>query len=110
MNDAFWRDLVSTIADAVIEQLTPLLRSMAAPQAGEPDLDPALLNWRQVSQRLGGLSESSVRALWTSGELPSVTVGALRFTRAADLAAYVDSLQPSLPGEERRLSVVRNAA
>lgn len=104
--------LVDELADAVAERLIPALRALVKPTPAQPEpaLEPMLLSWEQISQRLGGISETGVRALWKSGDLPSVTVGRLRFTRAADLAAYVANLVPDLPEAKASLTVVRDAA
>lgn len=105
------RELCQAISTAIVEQVTPELRRAVAAPSIEPASEPDLLNWRQVAERLGDMSESSVRALWTSGALLSVKVNGLRFTRSADLRAYVEALEPSLPnGEKPQLSVVRDAA
>lgn len=104
-------ELLQLVAAEIVAQVTPELRAAVARPVEEPRTEPLLLDRVQVGERLGGLSETTVRGLWRSGELPSVKINGLRFTRTADLEAYVAGLTPSLPGGERsQLSLVRDAA
>lgn len=105
-------ELLREVAAAIVEQITPELRAAVDRPAAIYKPDPLTLDVHQVGERLGGLSETTVRKLWKTGELRSVLIGGLRFTRAGDLEAYVAGLQPSIPGASERpaLSVVRDAA
>lgn len=50
-------------------------------------------DWKKLSDRLGGISRSTVFALWKSGELGSVTIGKRRFSTDNQLAEYVARLE-----------------
>lgn len=103
-------ELLTALASEIADRIKPELRAVASRPAAEAVVEPLTLTYDQVGERLN-LSETSVRKLWKTGELPSVLIGGLRFTRTADLAAYVAALTPSLPGEERTaLALVRDAA
>lgn len=106
------QEIGAALSDAIVAHVTPELRAaVALTELPAPESEPLLLTWRQISKRLGNISESSIRAMWASGELPSVKVNGLRFTRSADLREYVAGLCPSLPGGEMpQLSVVPDAA
>ena len=114
MNTDPLRDLLKQLAAMIVEQITPELLA-ALPAA--PSSDPMMLDAGQVADRLS-ISVSAVRALWKAGDLISVKQGGLRFTRHADLVAYVAALEPSRPGDEPApvatqrlaLAVVRDAA
>lgn len=55
---------------------------------------PELLTYGQVAAQLG-VSESKVKRLTYSGDLPAVNVGVgSRRVRRDDLAAYIDALAP----------------
>ena len=104
------RAMFAELAAEIVEQITPELQAARVQPVIHADAEPLLLDWKQTSQRLGGLGETGVRSLWASGELPSVTIGRLRFTRAVDLREYVAALEPTRPGVEKpALSVVRAA-
>jgi excisionase family DNA binding protein len=81
--------LVREIAADAAEQIKAELETVLA------DLRrralPLMLDVEQLMEQLG-LSETTVRGLWKSGELPSVKIGGLRFTRREDLLAYVAGL------------------
>lgn len=102
--------LVRELAAEIAAHITPDLRAAAVRSPAEAKVEPLLLDYAQVGERLGGLSESTVRKMWTSGDLPSVKVNGLRFTRTADLVAYVAALEPSTPSDDRSLELVRDAA
>ena len=107
------KSLIREIAVEIVEQITPELRAAVARPVvvGPSELEPLLLNWEQVSQRLGGMSETKVRELWKREVLPSVKIDGLRFTHRDDLAAYVDSLRGAPIGHRSGvLAVVRGAA
>lgn len=53
---------------------------------------PALLDVRQVAERLG-ISPSTVRRLWDAGDLPAVKVRRRRLWAATEVDAYVRRLQ-----------------
>ncbi|GAS98868.1 uncharacterized protein RMCC_5833 [Mycolicibacterium canariasense] len=56
-------------------------------------MSAALCNWQATAERLGGLSRTTVFALWKSGELGSVTIGSRRFSTDAQIDAYINALQ-----------------
>lgn len=50
-------------------------------------------DWKGVSTRLGGVSRSTVFALWKSGHLASVTIGKRRFSTDRQLDEYIERLE-----------------
>lgn len=52
-----------------------------------------LHNWQATAERLGGLSRTTVFALWKSGALGSVTIGSRRFSSDAQIDEYINALQ-----------------
>lgn len=50
-------------------------------------------DWKNVSGHLGGVSRSTVFALWKSGQLASVTIGSRRFSTDRQIAEYVQRLE-----------------
>jgi excisionase family DNA binding protein len=112
MNSDVLRELLRGLAAQIVEQITPELR--AAVQVTERP-DSLMLDVDQVAHRLN-LSPSKVRAMWTSGDLPSVKVGGLRRTRRVDLEEYVVGLpldkpdRPDKASETTVLALVREAA
>lgn len=49
--------------------------------------------WEKVSEQLGGISRSTVFALWSSGALASVKIGKRRFSTDRQIAEYIDRLE-----------------
>lgn len=56
-------------------------------------MSAGLHNWRETAERLGGISRTTVFALWKSGELASVTIGSRRFSSDEQIADYIAGLQ-----------------
>ena len=50
-------------------------------------------DWKATAEKLGGVGRSTVFKLWTSGELPSVRIGKLRFSTDKQLADYIARLE-----------------
>lgn len=50
-------------------------------------------DWQRVSKQLGGISRTTVFALWKSGRLASVKIGKRRFSTDNQLAEYVARLE-----------------
>lgn len=51
-------------------------------------------SWQETSAKLGGISRSTVFALWASGELGSVRVGKKRrFSTDKQIAEYIAKLE-----------------
>ncbi|WP_175399977.1 hypothetical protein [Tsukamurella pseudospumae] len=50
-------------------------------------------DWKGVSGQLGGVSRSTVFALWKTGELASVTIRSRRFSTDKQIADYVARLE-----------------
>lgn len=46
-----------------------------------------------VQRALGGVSRSTVRRLWRSGQLKSVQIGSRRFSTDAQIDAYISQLE-----------------
>ena len=55
-------------------------------------------DWKATSVRLGGICRTKVFALWASGELGSVTIGARRFSTDRQIADYIARLEQAAPG------------
>lgn len=79
--------LLDSIADEIARRVLPLL--IASIPVPRPDL-PLMLDADRLAVELC-ISETSVRALWSSRDLPSVKIGGLRRTPRADLFAYIAS-------------------
>lgn len=56
-------------------------------------MSAALHDWRSTAARLGGISRTTVFALWKSGALASVTIGSRRFSSDEQIADYIAGLQ-----------------
>ncbi|GAS98199.1 uncharacterized protein RMCC_5164 [Mycolicibacterium canariasense] len=52
-----------------------------------------LHNWSETATRLGGLSRTTVFALWKAGELGSVTIGSRRFSSDQQIRTYIARLE-----------------
>lgn len=50
-------------------------------------------DWKATADKLGGVSRSTVFALWKSGELPSVTVRSRRFSTDRQIGDYIARLE-----------------
>lgn len=50
-------------------------------------------DWEKVSKRLGGISRSTVFALWASGQLASVKIGKRRFSTDKQIDEYIAKLE-----------------
>lgn len=50
-------------------------------------------DWKATGARLGGVSRSTVFALWLSGELGSVKVGKRRFSTDRQIEQYIERLE-----------------
>ncbi len=50
-------------------------------------------DWKAVSGKLGGLSRTTVFALWQSGEMPSVKIGKRRFSTDKQIRDYIEKLE-----------------
>lgn len=50
-------------------------------------------DWEATSLRLGGISRSTVFALWASKELGSVKIGKLRFSTDRQIEEYIERLE-----------------
>ena len=50
-------------------------------------------DWQGVSSRLGGISRSTIFALWASGALASVTIGKRRFSTDKQIEEYIERLE-----------------
>lgn len=55
-------------------------------------------NWQATADRLGGISRTSVYALWRSGALQSVKIGHLRFSTDKQIDMYVARLESEAAG------------
>lgn len=56
-------------------------------------MSESLHNWEATAARLGGLSRTTVFALWRSGELGSVTIGSRRFSSDEQIAQFISVLE-----------------
>jgi hypothetical protein len=52
-----------------------------------------LNDWENTSLKLGGIYRSRIFQLWASGELPSITIGRLRFSTDQQIASYIECLE-----------------
>lgn len=50
-------------------------------------------DWEATASKLGGISRSTVFALWASGELASVKIGKLRFSTDRQITEYIERLE-----------------
>lgn len=50
-------------------------------------------DWEKVSDKLGGISRSTVFALWSSGALASVKIGKRRFSTDRQIDEYIQRLE-----------------
>lgn len=50
-------------------------------------------NWQATGAKLGGISRSKVFELWASGALPSVQIGARRFSTDRQISEYIAKLE-----------------
>jgi len=84
--------LTGVVADLAREHQLVLARAELDRAAAPSRRKGLLLEVEEVMVELGGLSQSSVRKLIKSGELPSVPVAGRVMVRRADLEAYVAGL------------------
>lgn len=56
-------------------------------------------DWQATGRRLGGISRSTVFALWATGELGSVKIGKRRFSTDRQIAEYVERLERQTGGD-----------
>ena len=55
-------------------------------------------DWEATRHRLGGVSRSTVFALWKSGQLGSVKIGKRRFSTDRQVDAYIEQLEQQSGG------------
>ena len=58
-----------------------------------PTRNQLLVDIKQASRLLGGLSRSTLYEHLKAGSLPSISIGRRRFVRLTDLEAFVDRFQ-----------------
>ncbi|WP_024443365.1 hypothetical protein [Mycobacterium sp. UM_WGJ] len=56
-------------------------------------------DWQATSDRLGGISRSTVFGLWYSGELGSVKIGKRRFSTDKQIDEFVQRLERKTGGD-----------
>ncbi|MGV0700829.1 hypothetical protein [Mycolicibacter sinensis] len=56
-------------------------------------------DWQATGTKLGGISRSTVFALWASGELGSVKIGKRRFSTDKQIADYIQQLERQTGGD-----------